>query len=63
LADWDEAIVASPRQVFLDKVCNRIFELTKDGFEKYSGTYSSYVEERKSASKAKKRNIGASKNI
>jgi ATP-binding cassette subfamily F protein 3 len=48
LANWDEAIVCVAHdRYFLDKVCNRIFELTKDGFEKYAGTYSSYVEERR----------------
>lgn len=32
---------------FLDKVCDKTFELTKEGLEKYYCPYSQYVEERK----------------
>lgn len=48
LAAWKGAVVCVAHdRYFLDKVCPKIFELTKDGFEKYSGPYASYLEERR----------------
>jgi ATP-binding cassette subfamily F protein 3 len=48
LSKWRGAILCVAHdRYFLDKICDKTFELTKDGVEKYYCPYSEYVEERK----------------
>lgn len=48
LVGWNGAIVAiSHDKRFLDLVCDKTFELKKNGLEKYYCNYSGYLEERK----------------
>lgn len=48
LKGWSGAIVCVAHdRYFLDKVCDKIFELAKTGLEKYYCSYSDYIEERK----------------
>jgi ATP-binding cassette subfamily F protein 3 len=48
LSKWRGAILCVAHdRYFLDKICDKTFELTKDGVEKYYCLYSEYVEERK----------------
>ncbi len=47
LKDWEGAVVCVAHdRYFLDKICNKIFELTKTGLEKYYCSYSDYIIER-----------------
>ncbi len=47
LFKWRGAILCVAHdRYFLDKICDKTFELTKDGIEKYYCPYSEYVEER-----------------
>lgn len=47
LKEWEGAVVCVAHdRYFLDKICNKIFELTKDGLEKYYCSYSDYIAER-----------------
>lgn len=48
LSHWRGAILCVAHdRYFLDKVCDKTYELSKDGLEKYYCPYSQYVEERK----------------
>lgn len=60
LANWRMAvIVVSHDAAFLDLICDKTFELSKNGLEKYYCNYSEYLEEKKErdrlAEEAKKR--------
>ncbi|UMX48170.1 MAG: ATP-binding cassette domain-containing protein [Candidatus Nealsonbacteria bacterium DGGOD1a] len=47
LIHWNKAIVCvSHDRYFLDKVCGKTYELTKNGLEKYQCRYSEYVAEK-----------------
>ncbi len=47
LAEWEMAIIlVSHDRNFLDLVCNKTFELTKNGLEKYYCSYSKYLKEK-----------------
>ena len=47
LKDWDgAALIVSHDRYFLDKVCNRIWEMSKAGIEQYRGNYSQYLQQR-----------------
>jgi ATP-binding cassette subfamily F protein 3 len=48
LIHWNKAIICVAHdRYFLDKVCSKTYELTKDGLEKYQCRYSEYVIEKK----------------
>lgn len=48
LSHWRGAILCVAHdRYFLDKICDKTYELSKEGFEKYYCPYSQYVEERK----------------
>lgn len=47
LLNWNKAIVCvSHDRYFLDKICDKTFELTKNGLEKYYCNYSGYLAEK-----------------
>ena len=47
LGDWRGAVVvASHDRYFLDKVANRVFELSFDNLERYRGNYTHYAQQR-----------------
>ncbi|OQX00470.1 hypothetical protein BWK69_01350 [Candidatus Parcubacteria bacterium A4] len=47
LVSWKRGIICvSHDKYFLDKVCDKTFELSNNGFEKYYCSYSQYLEER-----------------
>ena len=51
LMDWDKTIISvSHDRCFLDKICDKTFELAKSGLEKYYCGYSDYLEEKDSRS-------------
>jgi ATP-binding cassette subfamily F protein 3 len=48
LSHWRGAILCVAHdRYFLDKVCDKTYELSKEGLEKYYCSYSQYIEERK----------------
>ena len=56
LSHWRGAILCVAHdRYFLDKVCDKTYELSKDGLEKYYCSYSQYVEERKARIEKKER--------
>ena len=56
LADWQQAIVCvSHDRYFLDKICNKTFELSKTGLEKYYCSYSGYLEEKDARAEQKEK--------
>jgi ATP-binding cassette subfamily F protein 3 len=47
LSSWEGAvIVVSHDRYFLDKVVNRVFELSSDNLERYRGNYTQYIQQR-----------------
>lgn len=47
LLSWNKAIICvSHDRYFLDKICHKTFELTKDGLEKYYCNYTGYLVEK-----------------
>ncbi|HOX30253.1 MAG TPA: ABC-F family ATP-binding cassette domain-containing protein [Candidatus Paceibacterota bacterium] len=56
LSHWRGAILCVAHdRYFLDKICDKTYELSKEGFEKYYCPYSQYVEERKAKVEKKER--------
>ena len=57
LLDWKQTIICvSHDRYFLDRICDKTFELTKEGLEKYYCSYSQYLEEREERFKRKEKN-------
>ncbi|HIE57719.1 MAG TPA: ATP-binding cassette domain-containing protein, partial [Anaerolineales bacterium] len=47
IKNWDgAALIVSHDRYFLDKACNRVWEMNRGGIENYRGNYSHYVQQR-----------------
>ncbi|RME08820.1 MAG: ABC transporter ATP-binding protein [Anaerolineae bacterium] len=62
LREWDGAVlVVSHDRYFLDRVCNRVWEMSAVGFETYRGNYSHYVQQREARWERRAKTFAAAK--
>lgn len=58
LSQWEgAAVIVSHDRYFLDKVCNTIWEMRRDGLETYRGNYTAYLQQRQERWELRKRNF------